>query len=108
MIGSKSDGSNCSSCDPLRESIAIDDPLTLERVLSLIADNLRDGTLVHADYWPTGRIRLSQPDFREISPSGPWPDYLEYYFACHACGQLYRLSAETYRGTGGSWSRYSV
>jgi hypothetical protein len=96
--------SSCAQCEELRTTVPITSAATLENVLRVVRDNLGDGTIVEEAYWPAGQAKLSQPAFASISPSGPWPDYLEYYFSCANCARLYRLSAETYRGFGGSWS----
>jgi hypothetical protein len=40
----------------------------------------------------------------EIPDEGPWPDYLEAVLEDDQ-GHRYRLTVETYHGTGGSWSR---
>jgi hypothetical protein len=94
----------CSKCSELRTTINIGSAAELANVLKVVRDNLEDGTLVEAAYWPPGQIKMSRPSFLSIPVSGPWPDYAEYYFSCAACGQLYRLSVETYHGAGGKWS----
>jgi len=54
-------------------------------------------------------IRLPESPARldnlaSIEADGPWPDYIELYFE-NATGQRYKLVAETYHGSGGSWTR---
>jgi hypothetical protein len=94
----------CSRCSDLHTTVQIKTPGELSKALKVIQDNLGDGTLVEAAYWPAGEVRGDFPTFRSIPIEGPWPDYLDYYFECAACGQLYRLVAEVYHGTGGAWS----
>lgn len=38
----------------------------------------------------------------DIPEKGPWPDFIEACFS-DAAGVTYRLSVETYHGTGGVW-----
>jgi hypothetical protein len=94
----------CSRCSDLHTTIKIGSASDLTNVLKVVQDNLKDGTLVEAAYWPQGQLKVSRPSFTSIPVAGPWPDFFEYYFSCTACGQLYRLSVETYHGAGGSWS----
>ncbi|MBX7482858.1 hypothetical protein [Qipengyuania qiaonensis] len=37
----------------------------------------------------------------ELPAERPWPDDVWCHLACTTCEQLFRLSAETYRGRGG-------
>lgn len=39
----------------------------------------------------------------DVPESGPWPDHLELRFAMRDGTTRYRLSVETYHGTGGTW-----
>ncbi len=94
----------CSRCHELCITIRIQSPSELTHALRVVRDNLQDGTLVESSYWPNGKLKLSNEPFSAISETGPWPDHIVYYFACAACGQLFKLSAETYHGLGGSWS----
>jgi hypothetical protein len=47
---------------------------------------------------------FSAEDISALPDEGPWPDYVEALFQS-ADGQRYRLSVETYHGTGGSWQK---
>jgi len=96
----------CSRCLDLRTTVQIKSPADMTNTLKVIRDNLQDTTLVEVDYWPEGQIKLDRPSFMSIPPRGPWPDYLEYYFSCPTCGQLYRLSVEAFHGIGGTWSAW--
>lgn len=98
--------STCSRCEDLRKSVLINGPAEMEGLLKVVRSRLDDGSIVGAAYWPKGQVKLALADFLSIPVCGPWPDYLEYYFACATCGRLYRLTAETYRGFGGSWSHW--
>ena len=63
-----------------------------------------------------GRLRQYKPsdaamaldDLNQVSDTGPWPDYIEAYFADPTTGERYKLTAETYHGSGGAWERLSV
>ncbi len=93
----------CSRCAELDTTVTIDGPASLVQVLKVIRDNLADGTLKPSTYWPPGQIALDLPPFGELAIDGPWPDYLEYYFACATCDRVYRLAVDTFHGRGGSW-----
>jgi hypothetical protein len=103
-MGDQMNANACSKCEELRTTISIGSAAELTNVLKVVRANVEDGTLVEAAYWPQGQIKVSRPSFMSIPVSGPWPDFVEYYFSCTACGQLYRLSVETYHGAGGQWS----
>jgi hypothetical protein len=45
-------------------------------------------------------------DLSTVPDEGPWPDYFEAYFEDRN-GKLYKLTMETYHGTGGAWCRVS-
>jgi len=69
----------------------------------MIRDCLRDGRLVESNYWPKHQIRFDQPPFDRLPEEGPWPDFVEYYFECIGCAQLFRLAMEFFHGSGGEW-----
>ncbi len=52
---------------------------------------------------PTASVQWSTK-FEELSPEGPWPDYIGCRFQCSDCAQRFELSVETYHGSGGRWS----
>ena len=90
----------CTRCRALRTTIAIERPADLTKVLRVIRDNISDGTLAEGPATPSG----GRSDFKAIPVDGPWPDYIEHEFSCTACGQAFRLRAETYHGAGGTWA----
>lgn len=94
----------CSRCLDLRTTVQIGSATDMTKVLKVVRDNLHDGTLVEAAYWPAGQIKIDRPSLTSIPIDGPWPDYFEHYFSCTTCRQLYRLSAEAFHGMGGTWS----
>jgi len=79
-------------------------PSDLRDVLRRTKTGLAEGLLEPDDWWPPGQLRFEQPSFGALEAAGPWPDHIEYYFRCTGCRSLFRLSAETYHGAGGSWS----
>lgn len=85
----------------LQNDIVISSPADLVSVLREVKAHLIAGELrqVDAPNEPIISTRLV-----EISEEGPWPDYLEALLE-DARGNRYRLSVETYHGTGGSWTR---
>lgn len=90
----------CDRCDELNREVAIAYPSALRRILQRTRVLIADGTLVVAQ--PEGSATGGQA-FDDLNVEGPWPDYMEYGFACSQCGQRFRLEAETYHGAGGYW-----
>jgi len=97
----------CEKCVDLCLKIEIRFPAELSQAIRLAGANLADGTIVESSYWPEGEIKFSQAPFSEQPEKGPWDDVFQYYFECPACGQLFRLTADTYHGGGGSWKPVS-
>lgn len=95
---------SCSRCADLLSTVSIESPTAVENILKVVRDSLADGTIVEVEQWPPGKVRFAQPPFLTIQPAGPWPDLLLFFFSCTACGRTFRLSVETYHGSGGSWS----
>jgi hypothetical protein len=93
----------CERCADLRAPFPITSDAALRNAIRVVHDNLKDKTLVEVHYAPGAVVPLRPSKFAYLQPDGPWDDFLAYYFACTACGQPYRLSAETYHGSGGSW-----
>ena len=96
----------CSRCSDLMTAAQIKSAADISKALKVIQDNLQDEILVEAAYWPEGQVKVQRPAFASIPADAPWPDYFEYYFSCTACGQLYRLAAETFHGIGGTWAPF--
>lgn len=78
-------------------------PKDLSKAIRVVKENLADGTLVESIFWPRQYARFTTQSFTKIPEKAPWDDVLEYYFECPRCHQLFRLSAETYHGSGGAW-----
>lgn len=60
----------------------------------------------------TGSLEQIRPDpsplatdaaISDLPDKGPWPDYVELRFRVPGTGARYKLAAETYHGTGGTW-----
>lgn len=85
----------------LEEDIPIRTPADLVGVLREVRARIADGRLREIE--GTNPL-ISVSSLREISDEGPWPDYFEVVVEDYQ-GRRYRLTAETYHGTGGSWSR---
>jgi len=82
------------------EHVSIGSPQDLVGVLRQLRDLVASGALV--------QMNKSGTDFpsvllADVSDDGPWPDFLDMHFSSPA-GRRYRLSVETFHGTGGSWS----
>lgn len=87
----------CEACQPLDLEWMIRTPGELAKAIRVAQGNLRDGTLVEVpSEW--------SPSVQNCAPDGPWEDYVHWEFRCNSCGALYRLVAETYHGSGGSWA----
>ena len=82
------------------EHVSIGSPQELVRVLRRLRELVALGALV--------QVNKSSTDFpsvllADVSDDGPWPDFLDMRFRSPA-GRRYRLSVETFHGTGGSWA----
>lgn len=94
----------CESCDTYDVELEIHGPLQLQRIVDKLKAAVRDGTLRLVASGAAVAVG-DMPAFLEIGDDGTLPDVLEYALACRRCGQRFRLSCETYHGTGGSWRR---
>lgn len=92
----------CTQCEDLGQLGAIKSRHDLQYVVELIQSKLNSGFLKEDPFWPQGQQRVKSESFSSIGVDGSWPDYLQYYFRCIACDQLYALEVETYHGTGGA------
>jgi hypothetical protein len=91
-------------CLDLQAPFHITTPSDLSRAIRVIKANLKDGTLIESSYHPDEQLTPVVVPFDEVEEKGPWDDYVEHYFSCTLCGRLFKLSAETYHGSGGTWS----
>jgi hypothetical protein len=89
----------CDSCHELSVVYEISKPADLRRVIEIVAKELRNGTISEGEPDPMA----GGTPFEELMGGANWDDYLSYRFACNSCGQTFRLSAETYHGSGGAW-----
>ena len=94
---------SCKECDHLSERREFHTSGELERGIAVVHANVTDGTLIEAEYWPPGILRIDQPPFDALPTKIPLPDVFAYYFKCVTCGAHYCFSAETYHGAGGKW-----
>lgn len=93
----------CPLCASLNNTVPIQLPSDLKRVIRVVKDSVADGTLSTLD---SEAPTFSRP-FEERSTSS-WDDYVHYLFACTSCGQRFLLEAETYHGSGGEWKPVSA
>lgn len=91
----------CEACRDLDLTSSIRSRGDLSRAIGIVRANLDDGTL---DEVAEGRNPTTER-FRDLPEAGPWPDIVSFRFRCTSCGAEYRLFADTYHGSGGSWSR---
>ena len=95
---------NCSKCQELMTVVSIKTSDDLQQTLRFIQNELTIGDLIETAAAPQSVESLSQNSFSTLATSGPWPDVLQYYFRCAACGQTFSFVVETYHGAGGAWS----
>ena len=94
----------CNHCKENCEVFKIPFPSDLSKAIRVVKDNLSDGAIVESKLWPRQYVvKHTTKFFTEIPEKAPWADVLEYYFECPFCHQLFRLSVETYHGSGGAW-----
>jgi hypothetical protein len=99
----------CVHCSEVNSEYEIISPSDFHKVLQIVRDNLSDGTLVESQYWPEGEIRTCTVPFDQVSSTVPYQqDIYIYYFHCPECRRLYRLSCDTYHGSGGSWEALGI
>ena len=90
---------DCKSCADLRQTHRIVTDRKFEHAIRIIKANIDDGTIIEV-------VRTNQfaPDtFESICNSDTWPDYIENHFKCTTCECQFRLTVETYHGSGGTW-----
>ena len=85
---------SCPQCSNLQVAIRL--PSDLRRAIRHAAAACREGHLQHL-----GEGAYGDP-FLELAKTETWGDFVNSYFAFCACGQLFRLQAETYHGSGGA------
>lgn len=94
--------SRCPKCDELHVATGIRSPAELSRAMRIVRANLADGTIQQVVV-PTDDRPHATPFFLSLGDSGPWPDFVNFQFACTMCGSRFELVAETYHGSGGHW-----
>lgn len=81
--------------------VRISTPKELEAVLQEVRRLVADGTL--RQIAPPNASVIAE-DFSAVLYEIPWPDWFEVFFEDRS-GRRYKLEAETYHGSGGSWGR---
>lgn len=77
-------------------------PGELSAILRELKQAMASGELEPTE--PSVPSFASDTALADIPEDGPWPDYFELHFLAPNTGQRYKLSVETYHGTGGMWS----
>jgi hypothetical protein len=80
-------------------NLSIRSPLELRSILEKLRRCLHDKVLI-ARSRPESLTPIINVE--EIPLDGPWPDWIEAYFADSA-GNEFSLGVETYHGAGGTW-----
>ena len=99
--------SPCPTCQTFQQAFKIDSAQAFQGALAALQQALAAGTIIEAAVWPEGQLKMHRPPFDSIARNGPWPDYVQYFFACGGCKTIYQLSVETFHGIGGEWSIYN-
>ncbi len=82
----------------------IDSKHKCEHLLLLLHKLINDGDIKQV--WPSDSPFASEESVLLISPVGPWPDYMEMYFKALETKKSYKLTIETFHGTGGELVEY--
>jgi hypothetical protein len=98
----------CKECDIVAQTREIRTPDDLRDLVQIIKSALDLKILIEDLYWPSEQLRPVQPPFSTLSQEGPWPDDIEYYFACKHCKRRFHLFVDTYHGSGGKWETYQT
>lgn len=85
------------------EPCAINSPVEFIHVLRQIKQAVALGEI--RQIYPAQSIGLRKISIADVLNEGPWPDYIEMYFEEVKTQVTYKLTAETYHGTGGSWQQ---
>lgn len=83
-------------------SKSIHTPAELSVILRELKQAVASGELEPTE--PSVPSFATDATLSDIPEDGPWPDYIELHFRAPNTGQHYKLSVETYHGTGGAWS----
>ena len=91
----------CAKCAELRVEHPVRSPGELRKTISVIRSEIEAGILseVPADKGIEG----SRTSFAQLL-GGTSDDVVLCRFRCNSCGQQFRLSCDTYHGSGGTWS----
>jgi hypothetical protein len=93
----------CNNCGVLCEVFKFSQPSELKKAINVIKSNIVAGIINESKFWPEQELKQKMTPFHEIKENGPWDDIIIHYFECKKCAQLFKFSAETYHGRGGSW-----
>ena len=94
----------CNHCKEVIIESSIRSPDQFEQALRIVRANIADGTIAQSNYWPAGVIKVCDTPFEQVNGHGPYSeDIYIYYFECPNCKQIFKLSCNTYHGSGGVW-----
>lgn len=93
----------CTETSGVPVPCAIRSPADLRRILQILQRAIATGTL--QQLWPEDSRWVSEESVENLLDAGTWPDYVEMHFVESQTGGRYRLTAETYHGSGGWWER---
>ncbi len=101
---------SCVDCQELNQIYDIRSPYELRHLIHVLDDYIKKTIVTECDDLSEDSADVfgMQTPFSDIVDGKPWGDYLDYYFQCTKCSQIYRLCVETYHGCGGKWSPVDV
>ena len=85
----------CSRCDGFLERRRINSPYEYRDLVRQILETVERGTF---------KVLSGACSLEEILTSPQWPsDHIVHVLGCTTCSRRFRLSVETYHGSGGAW-----
>jgi len=84
---------SCCQCESINKVIKV--PRDLTEAILFAKLKIEDGTLNYL-----GAGSYGDP-FLQIASGKGWSDFVDNYFSCVTCDQIFNLHAETYHGSGG-------
>jgi len=87
----------CENCKDVNIESGIRGPAEFDKALRIVRANLDDGTIVETS-------RECSTPLIQVNGAGPYTeDIYLYHFECPKCKLGFKLSCNTYHGSGGEW-----
>lgn len=96
---------NMSTSESLWADMLISSPTELRTLITKLKKSVASGEMQQC--WPTDTPFATEMKISDVNENGSWPaDYIEWYFFLTDNKKLYKLSVDTYHGTGGYWKLF--